>query len=203
MVLEAVFRIFLPAYLIAFLYILYYHGISSFKKKYNANPLVVSEENTIQYWLEKVKKVMFLTVFSSTLFFYSIFNSLYWILHPITYLNSWIIRFTGMAFLLLSIILIKIAQNQLKSSWSIGTSMNTKTELVTDGIYAISRNPIAVGLRMSLVGMFMALPNTITFTVMVVGFLTGGIRIIIEEKHLNQKLGEKYQSYRKKTPKWI
>ena len=93
---------------------------------------------------------------------------------------------------------------QLKEAWRIGIdSSETKGTLITDGIYKVSRNPIALGMLLGTIGLFMVTPNMITFTIIILVHLIFSIRIILEEEHLMKLHGNLYDKYRKRTRKWI
>jgi protein-S-isoprenylcysteine O-methyltransferase Ste14 len=51
-----------------------------------------------------------------------------------------------------------IAQYQMSNSWRIGIDEKNKTELVTKGIF-YSRNPIFLGMIISILGIFLILPT--------------------------------------------
>jgi protein-S-isoprenylcysteine O-methyltransferase Ste14 len=54
------------------------------------------------------------------------------------------------------------SHDSLKNSWRIGIDTKTKTELVTNGLFSISRNPIFFGMIITLIGVFLATPNALT-----------------------------------------
>jgi protein-S-isoprenylcysteine O-methyltransferase Ste14 len=56
-----------------------------------------------------------------------------------------------------------MAQFQMKDSWRIGIDDQMKTELVTNGLFQFSRNPVFLGMTASLIGFFLAFPTVIAF----------------------------------------
>ena len=73
---------------------------------------------------------------------------------PFWYLENETLVYFGWALLILSLVLIWLAQTNMKDSWRIGIDEKNKTELVTDGFFAISRNPIFLGIMIANVGLF-------------------------------------------------
>ena len=88
-------------------------------------------------------------------------------------------------------------------SWRIGIDEQRKTELITTGMFLISRNPIFLGMKMNLLGFFLVIPNAITLTVAVTGFALIDIQIRLEEKHLFNLNDDSYRIYCKKVRRWL
>jgi protein-S-isoprenylcysteine O-methyltransferase Ste14 len=101
---------------------------------------------------------------------YSFWPSKYQYFVPIVWFErSWLMR-SGVALLLLSLIWTVIAQAQMGESWRIGIDEEHRTPLVTSGIFGWSRNPIFVGMKITLLGLFLIIPNALTL----LAFVTGG-----------------------------
>jgi hypothetical protein len=80
---------------------------------------------------------------------------------------------------------------------------NPSEELITGGLYGISRNPIALGMMFSAFGLFLALPNVLTFAIVNLALLLFQVRIRLEEGHLDDLHGEAYLEYRRSTGRWL
>lgn len=118
---------------------------------------------------------------------------------PVHYLEKDYINYTGWILLHLSLIWILIAQYQMHNSWRIGIDEKNKTELVTKGLFSVSRNPIFLGMIVSMLGAFLVLPNAITFFIAIASYLLIQIQIRLEEEHLQRTHGDVYSQYKKKT----
>jgi len=135
---------------------------------------------------------------------FSFVPDFYHFLVPVKYLEISIVRLLGVFIMVSSLILVRTSQAQLKGSWRIGIDRSaTKTDLITTGIYSKSRNPIALGMVLSILGLFLAIPNIITFSLLNIVYLIFSIRIRIEEEHLNIVHRKDYDTYRKKTRRWF
>lgn len=91
----------------------------------------------------------------------------------------------------------------MKSSWRVGIDKAVRTELITKGIYRISRNPAFMGFDLMTAGLFLAYPNMLTLLVLLVFPLSLHLLVLQEEKHLASMFGEEYASYRKKAPRYL
>ncbi len=91
----------------------------------------------------------------------------------------------------------------MKESWRIGIDTETKTELITKGLFGISRNPIFLGMIVSLIGLFFLTPNAWTLIFVILGYVLIQIQIRLEEEFLIEQHGEKYIEYREKVRRLI
>lgn len=196
-------RIFLIAYIIVYMLVLYVFNIKSFKKKYGIDPRAVDKTDTLMYRLQAYRNVIFLFIVSN-IFVYSVFPKLYFLFVPIDYLDVEIMKIIGVVVLISSLLLTRLSQIQLREAWRIGIDRSEKKgTLITTGIYSMSRNPIALGMLLGTIGLFMVIPNMTTFTIIILVHLIFSIRILLEEEHLYKLHGDTYHKYRNKTRKWI
>ena len=91
----------------------------------------------------------------------------------------------------------------LKNSWRIGIDTDTKTELITSGLFAFSRNPIFFGMILSLVGLFLTTPNALTVLFLTLGYVLIQIQIRLEEEFLTKEHGQDYMNYKQKVRRFI
>lgn len=119
-----------------------------------------------------------------------------WLQHPS-------ILIAGGLLLVISLVWIVIAQIQMGESWRIGIDSNQRTNLVKIGLFRFSRNPIFLGMRLNLLGLFLFLPNALTLLIWVVGDILMQIQVRLEEEFLTKTHGEAYITYCKQTHRWI
>jgi protein-S-isoprenylcysteine O-methyltransferase Ste14 len=94
------------------------------------------------------------------------------------------------------------AQAQMGLSWRIGLDAETPGPLVVRGLFARSRNPIFLSMRLNLVGLMCLLPNLFTLLLWVCGELLIQIQVRLEEDHLPKVYGQAYEAYRAQVPRW-
>src|ERR1041384_5890450 len=102
-------------------------------------------------------------------------------LMPIEWLEQSLIRRIGVTLLLLSLGWTMLAQTQMGRSWRIGIDEEHRTSLVVKGVFGISRNPIFLGMILTLVGLFLTIPNAVTLLTFVLGFVLIQIQVRLEE----------------------
>ena len=98
---------------------------------------------------------------------------------------------------------VALAQAQMGDSWRVGIDPDAKTDLVTRGVFAISRNPIFLGMRVVLLGLFLASPNVLTLVVAIVGDLLMQVQVRIEEQYLESVHAGEYLAYKARVPRWL
>ncbi len=133
-------------------------------------------------------------VFAARLYVYTV---------PITWLEQSAFRIIGLVLLTASLLWIIIAQMQMAKSWRIGIDAENKTALVQHGLFTLSRNPIFLGMRVSLLGFFLIMPNALTLLTFVLGDVLMQIQVRLEEEHLLTLHGSSYQNYRQRVKRWL
>jgi len=127
----------------------------------------------------------------------------YQYLVPIFRLQQPVLIFLGLGLLVISLVWILVAQAHLGKSWRVGIDTKHKTELVQTGVFRLSRNPIFLGMRVTLLGLFCVLPNAVTLAMLVVGEALVQIQVRLEEEFLAQTHGAAYLKYRQQTHRWL
>ncbi len=146
-----------------------------------------------------------LTIFSVALVViaFAFLPNLYEYLVPISYLSNATLNIVGQTLLTIAVIWVLVAQVHMQKSWRIGIDEDVKTELVQTGLFKISRNPIFLGMRVMLLGLFLVLPNAATLVILFVGDLLIQIQVRLEEEFLTRTHGKAYLAYQKQVRRWI
>ncbi len=112
-------------------------------------------------------------------------------------------RFTGFCVGMVGDLIFLISVLCMKDSWRAGIPANDKTELVTGGIYAYSRNPAFLGFDLQYIGMLLMYCNLLTemFTVFAIVMLH--LQILQEERYLNATFGRAYLDYRHRVFRYL
>lgn len=121
----------------------------------------------------------------------------------ISALPEWI-RYIGIVLALSGDMIFGISVWTMKDSWRAGVSETEQTELVTDGIYQISRNPAFLGFDTVYVGILLMFFNWILFAFSVAAMLMFHLQIVkVEEPFLDSVFGEDYRKYKKKINRYF
>jgi protein-S-isoprenylcysteine O-methyltransferase Ste14 len=195
-------RYFLPLYLLAYFAAAFFWRSFIVWKQTGINPVVFKQTESAHDYIGRVFKILFVAIVIVVLV-YSFWPGGYQYFVPIVWLErSWLI-WSGVALLLLSFIWTVLAQAQMGESWRIGIDEDHRTPLVTSGVFGWSRNPIFVGMKITLLGLFLIIPNTLTLLTLVIGVVLIQIQVRLEEEFLIKNHGLKYEQYRRQVRRWM
>lgn len=117
--------------------------------------------------------------------------------------NDVYIECVGLFAIALGVLIFITAMVHMKTSWRVGIDKQTKTSLITYGIYRFSRNPAFVGFDLMFIGLFLTYPGILTFVVILANIIAFHLLILHEEMHLAQAFREEYIDYKLKTPRYF
>ncbi len=96
------------------------------------------------------------------------------------------------------------AQMAMGASWRIGVDEAERTELVTDGPFAIIRNPIYSAMFPTLIGIALLNPNPVSFgAVLLLGLGLEMQTRLVEEPYLRQVHGDTYADYAARVGRFL
>ena len=122
---------------------------------------------------------------------------------PLPWLEGPALRFAGWTLLLVSIAWVVAGQTRMGKSWRVGIDSQSRPPLVQDGVFAWSRNPIFLGVRAGLLGVFLVLPNAFTLAALLLGGAMIQVQVRLEEAHLAKAFPRQYDAYRKRVRRWL
>lgn len=92
----------------------------------------------------------------------------------------------------------------MRDSWRAGVSKTDRTELVTNGIYQISRNPAFLGFDLLYIGILLMFFNWVLCVASAFAILMYHLQIVnVEEDFLLATFGDEYLKYKKKVCRYI
>ncbi len=124
-------------------------------------------------------------------------------LSPISWLVKDKIQYIGIGLLMITLPLICLAQAQMGNSWRINIDNKNKTGLITHGLFAKSRNPIFLFMKINLVATFLVIPNGVSLSVLLTGIALIDVQVAMEEVHLINAHPQAYKSYCQKVNRWF
>ncbi len=113
-------------------------------------------------------------------------------------------RLAGLPLLLIGIALNLIADRAFKRHGTTIRPFERSTALVTEGVFAYSRNPIYLGMTLILAGLALAAGSATPW--IVVGLFAVGVDrafIVAEERMLEETFGEEFRRYRQTVRRWL
>lgn len=199
---DEILRLTLPIYFIIYFGLAFVLKSVIVVRRIGENPLVLPKDDSafglIGLYFKSTLIVMFIYVLA-----FSFFPNWHDKFLPIISIDNLTIKYIGLGLLAIALIWTIIAQGHMKNSWRIGIDTEVKTELVTSGLFKLSRNPIFFGMILSLVGLFLTTPNALTGLFLILGYILIQIQIRLEEEFLTKEHGQNYISYRQKVRRLI
>lgn len=195
-------KYFLPLYLVAYFCAAFFWRSFMVWKKTGVNPVVFKGSDDAHDFIGRTFKLVFALVVATVLA-YSFWPAAYRYTMPVEWLELAWLKWTGIALLLLSLVWTVLAQSRMGESWRIGIDQEHRTKLVQSGVFRLTRNPIFLGMLMTLLGLFMVIPNALTLLTLALGFVLIQIQVRLEEEFLATAHGDQYAQYRRRVRRWI
>jgi protein-S-isoprenylcysteine O-methyltransferase Ste14 len=195
-------RVYLPIYLVAYLVLAFVWPTYKTWKATGINPVTFGKADTAHDYIGWVMKCLMALLLLMVIGF-CMGSTVYRYVLPIGYLEMPWLQMTGLVLVHLALVWIAIAQYQMQNSWRIGIDEVNKTELRTKGIFSISRNPIFLGMLVSMLGLFLLIPNALGFCLTLLTYFVIQIQIRLEEAFLEKQHGAVYQGYKQRVRRLI
>ncbi len=114
------------------------------------------------------------------------------------------LRAVGAVIAACGVMIFILAVFTMRDSWRAEVSKTEKTDLVTSGIYQISRNPAFLGFDLVYTGILWMFFNWVLLVVSVFAAFMFHLQIVnVEEDYLNSSFGEPYLEYKKKVCRYL
>src|ERR1044071_1914384 len=190
-------RYFLPIYLLIYVGVAFVWRSYIVRKHTGINPVTFKGNDNAHDFVGRIFKLVFVV------FVNSFFPDVYTYTAPVQWLEHRWSSSIGVGLLLFSLVWIALAQSQMGEAWRIGIDTEHRTPLVQNGLFGISRNPIFLGMMLTLFGLFLTLPNAFTLLAFVLGVVLIGVQVRLEEEYLARVHEEAYEDYRRRVRRWL
>lgn len=171
-------------------------------KNTGINPVVLPKDDSVYGFVGGVFKWLIALVFACLGANAFAPERLAWLFPPLGWLEIPLARAFGWSVMVSSWLLILAAQRTMRQSWRIGIDEKEPTELVQNGLFARSRNPIFLGMVLTMAGLFLVLPKAVTLLAAVVSWVVISVQIRLEEDFLSKQHGQAYRDYCQKVGRW-
>ena len=195
-------RYFLPIYLLIYVGVAFVWRSYIVRKHTGINPVTFKGNDNAHDFVGRIFKLVFVVVVL-VVFVNSFFPDVYTYTAPVQWLEHRWSSSIGVGLLLFSLVWIALAQSQMGEAWRIGIDTEHRTPLVQNGLFGISRNPIFLGMMLTLFGLFLTLPNAFTLLAFVLGVVLIGVQVRLEEEYLARVHEEAYEDYRRRVRRWL
>lgn len=125
-----------------------------------------------------------------------------WILeiHPLGY---GFLRITGLVLVTIGFFMGIFSLISMKNSWRVGIKYEQKTELVTSGIYRISRNPYFFSYDLLILGYIFIYPSIVLVVLYVPLVIVFHKMILEEEQYLETVHSDVYLNYKRRVNRYL
>lgn len=115
-----------------------------------------------------------------------------------------VIRYLGVCIGITGVVVFITSVMTMRDSWRAGVSETDKTELITSGIYQISRNPAFLGFDLVYIGILLMFFNWFLLAATVFAMIMFHLQIVnVEEDFLLTAFGDEYLAYRKTVNRYL
>lgn len=125
-------------------------------------------------------------------------------LKPIAALSAPWIQTTGVAVTSAAILATFAAQVSMGASWRVGVDSEETTDLVTEGAFALVRNPIFTAMGATALGLALVVPNVVSLVGLSALCLALEIQVrAVEEPYLRRLHGSRWDAYAARAGRFV
>lgn len=111
---------------------------------------------------------------------------------------------TGVVLAAAGFVGVLVSQSGMGASWRVGVQRGEETELVTDGPFALVRNPVFSAMVVAVAGLVLAVPSPITLAGLALLIIAIELQVrVTEEPHLLATHGADYASYASRVGRFV
>ena len=114
-----------------------------------------------------------------------------------------VIVWIGVVFGMIGDFIFGTAVLTMKDNWRAGLAEDDKTQMVTNGIYGISRNPAFLGFDCVYLSILIMFFNPVLLLFSLFAMVMLHLQILQEEKYLPTVFGQEYLDYQRKVCRYI
>ncbi|MBS4727102.1 isoprenylcysteine carboxylmethyltransferase family protein [Mycobacterium sp. SM1] len=153
----------------------------------------------------KIDKTDFLLPPFVLFYFYTIFAAAFgWpLVSAQRFIESDVVAWIGVALCVAGLLVVLISLISFGTSFRVGIDVDNPDELVTTGMFAISRNPIYVGIVLVLIGQFLVFPNWIPLAYLAAASWLIHRQVLREEEFMRKHYGQQYVEYCKRVRRYV
>lgn len=113
-------------------------------------------------------------------------------------------RLLGVVITMLGVLVFIVSVAQMKDNWRAGVQREDKTNLVTEGIYSISRNPAFLGFDLMYIGILFSFFNWFLCFATSFAVVFFHLQIVnVEEEFLTEAFQNEYLQYKSKVCRYL
>lgn len=120
-----------------------------------------------------------------------------------TLISNRIVRYLGVLLIGIGTGVFIAAMITMRDSWRAGIPQGEKLQIVTKGIYRVSRNPAFLGFDLTYIGATIAYGNVALLLFSMVAIIMMHLQILEEEKYMETTFGGEYLTYKNRVGRYL
>lgn len=120
-----------------------------------------------------------------------------------TLISNKIVRYLGILLIGIGTGVFIAAMITMRDSWRAGIPQGEKLQIVTKGIYRVSRNPAFLGFDLTYIGATIAFGNVALLLFSMVAIIMMHLQILEEEKYMETTFGGEYLTYKNRVGRYL
>ncbi|SHM53429.1 Protein-S-isoprenylcysteine O-methyltransferase Ste14 [Anaerosporobacter mobilis DSM 15930] len=120
-----------------------------------------------------------------------------------TFISNRIVRYLGILLIGIGTGVFIVAMITMRDSWRAGIPQGEKLQIVTKGIYRVSRNPAFLGFDLTYIGATIAFGNVALLLFSMVAIIMMHLQILEEEKYMETTFGGEYLTYKNRVGRYL
>lgn len=120
-----------------------------------------------------------------------------------TLISNRIVRYLGILLIGIGTGVFIAAMITMRDSWRAGIPQGEKLQIVTKGIYRVSRNPAFLGFDLTYIGATIAFGNVALLLFSMVAIIMMHLQILEEEKYMETTFGGEYLTYKNRVGRYL
>lgn len=164
------------------------------KKGIQTNQLGVGKKARRTIYIERILRII------TTLIVFVIIASIYL---NITVISNMIVRYIGIILIGIGTVVFITAMITMRDSWRAGIPQGEKLQIVTKGIYGLSRNPAFLGFDLTYIGSSLAFGNVVLLVFSLIAIIMMHLQILEEERYMEKTYGSEFIAYKNRVRRYI
>lgn len=118
-------------------------------------------------------------------------------------INSFYLKIAGISIIIVSLVVFRITLLHFKTSLRFGLNDKQPGQLITTGIFSVSRNPFFLSLDLYFLGIALLLPSVFFIGFSVLAIISIHFFILKEEIFMHKVYGAEYENYRQQVRRYL
>lgn len=120
-----------------------------------------------------------------------------------TLISNGIVRYLGILLIGIGTVVFIAAMITMRDSWRAGIPQGEKLQIVTKGMYRVSRNPAFLGFDLTYIGATIAFGNVVLLLFSMVAITMMHLQILEEERYMETTFGGEYLAYKNRVARYL